>query len=126
MSPSPLGDHTPHTATPPAWLSTLESLADVVAARATHTPLVPADFEYLGTVERIGLPRLHLYRHVVSRRPLALDEHLHAWRSSPGTPGAVAGYLPVPSLADALATLDVARSRRRRFLALYGDDPQDE
>ena len=120
---SPLGDRNHHAAAVPAWLSTLESLAEVIAASSSHPRLEPADFEHCGTVERIGLPRLHLYRHVASRRPLVLDERLHAWRASPGTPGAVAGYLPVPSLADAVAALDVGRRRSRRFVALYSDEP---
>lgn len=126
VSPSPLGDHNPDAGPRPAWLSTLESLTDVVAASSAHAPLEPTDFEYCGTVERVGLPRLHLYRHVVSRRPLALDERLHAWRPSPGTSGAVAGYLPVPSLADAVAALDISRGRRRRYMALYRDHDEDE
>lgn len=106
----------------------IETLAEIVRESGIRPPVDPADFVAAGVVERVGLPRLHLYSHLYTRRLLAIDEQLHAWRAASGAPGSVNGYLPLPSLADALAGLDLERGERmkarmKRFVVLYEDEP---
>ncbi|GAC1306224.1 MAG: hypothetical protein NVSMB16_02050 [Acidimicrobiales bacterium] len=115
---------------PAAWLP-LQQLAELLDASGSDPGLDPHDFAYCGSVERRGLPTIHRYLHVVTRRRLAIDETLHAWRYSPTTPGALGGYLPIPYLAEAVDMLDLVRAERlkqgasgRRFIALYSDEAE--
>ena len=131
--PSDLGDGPAESGlehSAPHW-SPLRDLAELVDASGSDPLLDPADFDYCGSVERPGLPRIHRYRHVVTRRSLAIDETLHAWRYAPTTPGALSGYLPIPYLAEAIEMLDLVRAGRlssgtssRRFVALYSDEAE--
>ncbi|GAC1529302.1 MAG: hypothetical protein NVS3B12_02390 [Acidimicrobiales bacterium] len=114
----------------PHWRP-LRELAELIDASGSDPALDPQDFAYCGSVERPGLPRIHRYRHVVTRRSLTIDETLHAWRYAPTTPGALGGYLPIPYLAEAVDMLDLVRAERlkqgassRRFVALYSDEAE--
>ena len=127
--PSDLGGNPP-----PTWLDhwrPLRELAELMDASSSDPRLDLDDFAYCGSVERPGLARIHRYRHVVTRRSLAIDETLHAWRYAPTTPGALSGYLPIPYLAEAIEMLDLVRADRlsneissRRFVALYADEAE--
>jgi hypothetical protein len=103
---SKLGD-----AVPPEVWALLEALALWADADPALPPVEPDDFLYVARVTRVGLPDLHVFKHVLTGGRIEVDDLGHVWRYAGRASGAEV-YLPVDSLADALARAGLERAER--------------
>jgi hypothetical protein len=103
---SKLGDAAP----PDAW-ALLEALAAWADADPALPPVEPDDFLYAARVERVGQPDLHVFRHVLTRGRIEVDDDGHLWQFAGRRSGADA-YMPVDSLGDALRRAELARAEQ--------------
>ncbi|HZQ57849.1 MAG TPA: hypothetical protein VFA84_07435 [Acidimicrobiales bacterium] len=103
---SKLGDAAPAA----AW-ALLEALALWAEADPALPPVDPDDFLYVARVERVGLPDLHVFKHVLSGGRIEVDDAGELWRYAGRVSGAEA-YMPVDSLADALRRAELGRGEQ--------------
>jgi hypothetical protein len=103
---SKLGD-----AVPPEVWALLEALALWADADPALPPVEPDDFLYVARVTRVGQPDLHVFKHVLTSGRIEVDDLGHLWRYAGRASGAEV-YLPVDSLADALARAELERAER--------------
>lgn len=75
---------------PPTW-APLERLAAICARRAGLPAIIPTDFMHMGCLCAPGRPDVQLYKHIDTRRYLALDALGHAYQVGRG---------PSPARAD--------------------------
>jgi|SRR5579871_5714783 len=103
---SKLGDAAPAD----VW-ALLEALALWAAADPALPPVEPDDFLYVARVERVGMPDLHVFKHVLSAGRIEVDDVGQLWRFAGRSSGAES-YAPVDSLAEALARAGLARAEQ--------------
>ena len=103
---SKLGD----TAPADVW-ALLEALALWAASDAALPPVEPDDFLYVARVERVGMPDLHVFKHVLSGGRIEVDDLGQLWRYAGRSSGAES-YAPVDSLAEALDRAELARAEQ--------------
>ncbi len=95
----------------PSWWRPLEELAVKVAGCPGLPPVDPDDFLYAARIELENAPVLHVYRHVLTRRNLYVDEGGGIWRYV-GRRGGADRYLPVQRLLDALLAAELDRAEQ--------------
>ena len=103
---SKLGD-----AAPPEVWALLEALALWAAADPALPPVDPDDFLYVARVERVGMPDLHVFKHVLTNGRIEVDDLGQLWRYA-GRQSGAESYVPVDSLADALDRAELARAEQ--------------
>lgn len=100
----------------PDW-EPLERTCELTRLTDDLITIHPSDFMYVArivTIEPLGLPDVHLYKHVDTRCYLNLDELGRAYRGTSRKPSSRKGrktwagwYRPLPDLATAIAYLDL-------------------
>lgn len=99
----------------PDW-EPLIRLIQVLAATPGAPRIEPADFMYMWRLEARGRPRLHLYKHIDTRRYLNIDDagdvYLYAGETRPGTNGRTRSiYEPLPDVWVAIERLELSLVR---------------
>ena len=89
----------------------LEALATRTSVERTLPPVDPDDFTYAARIQRVGLPDLHVYRHVLTGGYLDVDELGGLWRYV-GRKAGVEGYAQVASVEEALIRAGLDRAER--------------
>ena len=98
----------------PDWWEPLERLAASLEGR--DLPRIdPTDFVYAAQVDRPGLPLLHVYRHLHTRKCLNVDAAGTTWRFV-GRGRGQEGYEQLLDPAEALARAEIERGN---FLATH-------
>ena len=96
----------------PSWWRPLELLAAEAAGVPGLPPVDPDDFLYVAWVERDHLPRLHVYRNLLSCRHLNVDALGQVWRYVRRTRDGAEDYARLEGMADALAQAELDRADR--------------
>ena len=103
---SKLGD-----AAPPGVWALLEALALWAGDDPALPPVDPDDFLYVARVERVGMPDLHVFKHVLTGGRIEVDDLGQLWRYA-GRQSGAESYLPVDSLAEALERAELGRAEQ--------------
>jgi hypothetical protein len=93
----------------PSWFGPLEALSAQVAGDAGLPQINPDHFFYVGWIDREGFPRLHMYRHIGSKRYLNIDEGGHLWRYTGSDKVGSERYAPTTDVRDALTSAELFR-----------------
>jgi hypothetical protein len=96
---------------PPEVWALLEALALWAAADPALPPVEPDDFLYAARVERVGMPDLHVFKHVLTGGRIEVDDLGQLWRYA-GRVSGTGAYAPVESLAVALDRAELGRAER--------------